>query len=64
MFESDEDVLRVYEALEKIWDHLEKQAALGYKFNIDDPEKKPIGKYNMYFNEVLLGDNTMLAVTG
>ena len=34
VFESDEDVLRLYEALEKLWDHLEKQAALGYKFKM------------------------------
>ena len=63
MFESDEDVLKIYEALEKVWDHLEKQAALGYKFKIDDPERKPLGQYKMYFNEVLLGDNSILAVT-
>ncbi len=63
VFESDEDVLKLYEALEKIWDHLEKQAAFGYKFKIDDPEQKPLGEYKMYFNEVLLGDNSLLAVT-
>jgi hypothetical protein len=63
VFESDEDVLKLYEALEKVWDHLEKQAALGYKFRIDDPEQKPLGEYKMYFNEVLLGDNSILAVT-
>jgi hypothetical protein len=63
VFESDEDVLKLYEALEKIWDHLEKQAALGYKFRMDDPERKQLGEYKMYFNEVLLGDNSILAVT-
>jgi hypothetical protein len=63
VFESDEDVLKLYEALEKIWDHLEKQAAFGYKFRIDDPEQKPLGEFKMYFNEVLLGDNSILVVT-
>ena len=63
VFESDEDVLKLYEALEKIWDHLEKQAAFGYKFKMDDPEQKPLGEYKMYFNEVLMGDNSILAVT-
>ena len=63
VFESEEDVLKLYEALEKIWDHLEKQAAFGYKFRMDDPGKKPLGEYKMYFNEVLLGDNSILAVT-
>jgi len=63
VFESDEDALKLYEALEKTWDHLEKQAALGYKFKIDDPEQKPLGEYRMYFNEVLLGDNSILVIT-
>lgn len=62
MFKSDSDVLKLYEALEKYLDHLEKQAALGYKFKYDDPERKPMGKFHMYFNEVVLGDNHMLAV--
>ena len=60
VFESDEDVYILYEAIGKMWDHLEKQAALGYKFNYGDPEQKRIGEFRMYFNEVLLGDNNML----
>jgi len=59
VFESDEDILRLYEAVEKTWDHLERQAALGYKFKHNDPEKKPLGEFKMYFNEVHLGDNSM-----
>jgi hypothetical protein len=62
LFESDRDVLLLYEAVEKLWDHLEKQAALGYKIRYGDPEEKPAAKFRMYFNEVLLGDNNMLAV--
>ena len=62
MFKSDEDALRVYEGVEKILDHLEEQAKRGYKFNINDPEKKPLGKYYMYFNELVLLDNTMVLV--
>lgn len=61
LFRSDEDIIRVYDALESMLDHLEKQAELGYKFRIDDPERKPLGRYRMYFNEVVLGDNQMLA---
>src|SRR6185436_4351098 len=63
VFESDRDVFKLYEALEKTWDHLERQAALGYKFRYDDPEQKPLGEFKMYFNEVLLGDNSLLVVT-
>jgi hypothetical protein len=62
MFQSDADALRVYEAVEKILNHLEEQARLGYKFVMDDPEKKPLGKFQMYFNEILIFDNSILAV--
>ena len=63
VFESEEDILRLYEALENTWNHLEAQATLGYKFRHNDPEKKKLGEYKMYFNEVLLGDNSLLAIT-
>lgn len=62
MFQSDGDILKVYEAVEKTMDHLEIQAELGYKFNYDDPERKPLGKFFMYFNEVVLGDNSSLGI--
>ena len=62
VFESDRDAYLLYEAVEKLWYHLEKQASLGYKFAYGDPEEKPMGKFRMYFNEVLLGDNNMLLV--
>lgn len=62
VFESDKDAYIMYEAVEKLWDHLEKQASLGYKFKYGDPEEKPEGRFRMYFNEVMLGDNNMLAV--
>lgn len=60
VFESDKDIYLLYEALGKLWDHLEKQAAFGYKFNYGDPQQKPLAELRMYFNEVLLGDNNML----
>lgn len=61
-FRSDHDILKIYEAIEKMMDHLEKQAELGYKFSYGDPEKKPLGRYRMYFNEVVLGDNSSMAI--
>ncbi len=58
-FNSDEDILRIYEGLQELLNHLEEQARLGYKFNRNDPEKKPLGKYRMYINDIVLLDNTM-----
>lgn len=62
MFKSDYEILKLYEAVEKTIDHLEAQAKLGRKFKFDDPEKKPLSKYQMYINEILLFDNSILAV--
>ena len=62
MFQSDKDALRIYEGMEKVVDHLEEQAKRGYKFLANDPDKKPCGKFKMYFNEVVIQDNNMMAL--
>jgi len=62
IFRSDKDAYAIYEAVEKLWGHLEEQAALGYKFKYNDPEKKPMARYRMYCNEVFLGDNSQLII--
>jgi hypothetical protein len=61
-FVSDAEALRVYTALEMFMDHLEKRAELGYTFDMDDPAIKPLGKFKMYFNEVVTHDNSILVV--
>ncbi len=63
VFESDEDAFRLYEALQKTWDHMEIQATRGYKFKYGDKEQKRLGDFKMFFNEVLLGDNSFLSIT-
>jgi hypothetical protein len=60
MFAGDDDVYRIYEAFEKLINHIEQQAALGYQFDIDDPQKKPQAPFAMYYNEVILGDSSFL----
>lgn len=62
MFKSDEDILKVYEALEKLIAHLAKQADEGYKFNYNDTSRTRIGSFSMYFNEVIIGDNSTLVI--
>jgi hypothetical protein len=62
MFESDQDALKIYEGWEKIIDHLKSQAELGYKYKYGDPDKAPISPFKVYFNEVILGDNSMMVV--
>lgn len=62
IFKSDLDVLKVYESVERTLDHLEAQAKIGRKFRIDDPEKKLLSNYQMYVNEIILFDNSILGV--
>ncbi|HEX6180346.1 MAG TPA: hypothetical protein VFZ47_03825 [Chitinophagaceae bacterium] len=62
MFESDTDALKIYEGWEKVIDHLKSQAELGYKYSYGDPDKTPISPFKVYFNEVILGDNSMMAI--
>jgi len=61
-FQSKKDLLLVYEALERLFAHLELQAELGFKFDIDDPERKPLSSFKLYYNEVVTGDNSILAI--
>jgi hypothetical protein len=60
LFTSDNDVLKLYDEMGRVLRHLEEQARFGYKFNMDDPEKKPMGKFRMYFNETVIQDNSMM----
>jgi hypothetical protein len=62
IFQNKEDLLLVYNALEKLFIHLEAQAEMGYKFDNRDPDRKPLSSYHLYFNEVVSGDNSILAV--
>lgn len=61
-FFSEQDIYLVYDAVEKMIDHTEAQATLGYKFAIDDPAKTPLGRYHLFFNDSVLLDNSMMAV--
>jgi hypothetical protein len=59
IFSSSEEIYALYDAAEKLISHLEYQATEGYKFSVDDLEK-PLGRYQMYFNEMLILDGNIL----
>ena len=61
-FQSEQDLFLVYQSLDKLFSHLEMQAELGYKFDSRDPERKRLANFHMYYNEVVIGDNSILAV--
>lgn len=62
IFESDKDAFIVYEAFEKLIDHLENQAIAGFKYTYGEPPPKSGASFQMYFNEVLIGDNTTFII--
>jgi len=61
LFSNEEEIFAVYEALEKLVDHLEVQATEGYKFNVGELDK-PLAPYQMYFNEIIILENSLLAI--
>jgi hypothetical protein len=62
VFTSEEEIYHVYEAVGKLIDHLERQATSGYKFALDGNMSQGLGKYEMYFNEIVILENSLLAI--
>jgi hypothetical protein len=62
-FSTASDIKLVYEALEQTVHHLKDQAEYGCKFMPgENPEAKK-NNFKLFFNRVVLGDNTVLATT-
>ena len=59
IFSNSDEIYVLYEAAEKLISHLEYQATEGYKFSVNDM-KKPLGNYQMYFNEILILEGNIL----
>lgn len=64
VFASNQDILSIYDCLQKTIDHIEHQAEEGYKFGINDTTGNKNATYKIYINEFVLGDNSILAVLG
>ncbi len=61
-FLEENDIYEIYQALENLLLYLEEQAVVGYKFKYNDKEKKQLGSFQMYYNEVIVGDNSILSI--
>ena len=62
LFNSPSDVFLLYEKVEELINHLEKQAEIGKKFMIGQQPASDAGDYNLLHNDLILGDNSFLAV--
>ncbi|MBD0332324.1 MAG: hypothetical protein ICV66_06690 [Chitinophagaceae bacterium] len=60
VFSTEDDVVKIYGAVIRLIDHLEKQAELGMKFRVGEEPNQNAAQFHMYNNELILGDNTVL----
>ncbi|TDH21276.1 hypothetical protein EXU57_20255 [Segetibacter sp. 3557_3] len=59
IFRSTQDIITVYNCLEKQIDHIEQQVECGCKFDYGKSHKTNV-KYTFFINDYILGDNTFL----
>lgn len=62
-FKSKEEPLRLFDALENWIQHVQHQAERGFRFHHGTKPEGIANSYKLYYNDVLLGDNTILAST-
>lgn len=60
MFESEEDVRKIYQAVLKVVNHLEQQAEAGVKFPFGSAPDPGAAPFNLLWNDLVLGDNTVM----
>jgi len=63
-FNSVEDIRMLCDKLHELVDHLQKEAALGFKFSLGKPEVGEAGNFSLYNNDLILADNTILLKAG
>jgi hypothetical protein len=61
VFESREDILTLYDKLEELVNHCEQQAETGKKFGLGEKPTAGAADYQLFINELFLGDNTVIA---
>ena len=63
-FNSREDAIVLCEKLHELVDHQQKQTALGFKFPFGKHPVGEEGNFQLYHNDLILADNTILVKTG
>ncbi|MES2890720.1 MAG: hypothetical protein V4725_01875 [Bacteroidota bacterium] len=60
-FKNPGDVKLLYNKVEEMINHLERQAEVGLKFRVNQEPEETSSEYGLYVNELILGDNTIMA---
>lgn len=61
LYESEADIMLLYDKLDELVNHIEKQAEIGLKFNMGSEPTGNSASYRLFVNELITGDNTLLA---
>ncbi|MGN6248769.1 MAG: helix-turn-helix domain-containing protein [Ginsengibacter sp.] len=65
IFKSADDVVCLFEKLTQMLDHVQLQAEYGVKLHLDENPSTAAGaEYNLYINELILGDNMQVMQLG
>ncbi|MBL0036991.1 MAG: hypothetical protein IPP26_14855 [Flavobacteriales bacterium] len=64
LFRKEDDAQQLFDRCLELLDHLELQAERGVKFPMGSPPEQGAATYQLYHNEVLLGDNAIYADNG
>ena len=59
-FKNLSEIKLLYSKVEELINHIEKQAELGLKFKFGEEPKTNAVEYQMFVNELILGDNTIM----
>ncbi len=60
IFHSNDDIITIYNSLEKLIDHIESQVEAGFKFPYGKKVTDSNVKYRAFINEFIMGDNTVI----
>ncbi len=63
-FDTRDDALTLCARLYDLVDHIQKQAELGFKFTSGQPHVGEEGNFQLFYNDIILADNTILIKAG
>ncbi len=61
---SKEQAIILFDKVEELVNHIEKEAELGYKFRIGEQPNSSSAEYRLFNNELIIGDNSLIAELG
>jgi hypothetical protein len=64
LFKNQQDAALICEQITSMLQHIQKQAELGYKYLLNEKPTGTPGNFQLYYSEVMISNNSILAYTG